>query len=232
MSATGSRPYDPDQPHDEPRDETAVSDRYEVDAHGERVAPRTREEATARQQEQFGGLKMGSAFFGWLTATGAAVLLTALVVAVGAAVGVSKGTTLDEVSNQAQQGTDAAQTVTLVGGIALLVVLLVAYFCGGYVAGRMARFNGLRQGVGVWLWTIIIAVVVAIVAAVAGSQYNVLDNLNAFPRIPTGGNLTTGGIVALVAVALVSLVGAMLGGLTGMRFHRNVDKAAFSPDTD
>jgi len=67
------------------------------------------------------------------------------------------------------------------------------------------------------------------VVAVAGVQYNVLDNLDAFPRIPTGGNLTTGGIIVLVAVAVISLVGAPLGGLAGMRYHRKVDKAAFEP---
>ncbi len=32
-------------------------------------------------------------------------------------------------------------------------------------------------------------------------------------------------IVALLVAALVSLAGAVLGGLAGMRFHRNVDKA-------
>jgi len=49
------------------------------------------------------------------------------------------------------------------------------------------------------------------------------------PRVPTGGNLTTGGIIVLVAVAVISLVGAPLGGSAGMRYHRKVDKAAFEP---
>jgi hypothetical protein len=209
--------------------EGGVDRDLERDAVVDATVPLTRQEATARQRERFGGMKLGSAFFGWLTATGAAVLLTALAVAVGAAVGVSNGTTLSDATNQAQQGTNTAQTVGLVGGVALLVILLIAYFCGGYVAGRMARFSGLKQGLGVWLWTIVIAIVVAVAAAVAGSKYNVLDNLNAFPRIPTGGNLTTGGIIALVAVALISLVGALLGGLAGMRYHRKVDQAAFEP---
>jgi hypothetical protein len=68
--------------------------------------------------------------------------------------------------------------------------------------------------------------VVAILGAVAGSTYNVLANLNSFPRIPVNeGTLSTGGIIALLAVALASLVGAVLGGLAGMHFHRKVDKA-------
>ena len=195
----------------------------------EGVVPQNRVEATARQKERYGGVKVGSAFFGWLTATGTAVLLTALVVAAGAAVGVSTGTTVQTATTEATQGTATAQTVGLVGGIALLVVLFLAYYCGGYVAGRMARFNGLKQGLAVWLWAVFIAIVVAVVAAVAGSRYDVLNNLNAFPRIPTSGTLTTGGLIALAAVAVASLVGALLGGLAGMRFHRKVDQAAFEP---
>jgi len=32
-------------------------------------------------------------------------------------------------------------------------------------------------------------------------------------------------------VALVALAGAVLGGLAGMRFHRKVDRAGFTPDS-
>ena len=61
--------------------------------------------------------------------------------------------------------------------------------------------------------------------AVAGSKYNVLAQLNSFPRIPVNeGDLTTGGIVAAVAAVAATLGGAILGGLAGMRFHRRVDK--------
>ena len=60
-------------------------------------------------------------------------------------------------------------------------MLFVAYYCGGYVAGRMARFNGVKQGVAVWVWAVVIAVAVAVLAAVAGDQYDVLASLNSFP---------------------------------------------------
>jgi hypothetical protein len=185
--------------------------------------PTDRRSVVAREKEAFGGVKVGSAFFGWLAATGTAVLLTALVAAAGTAVGVATNTQVGQAANQATQN---ATTVGLVGGIVLLVILFIAYFCGGYVAGRMARFNGAKQGVAVWLWAVVIAVLVAILGAVAGSKYNVLANLNSFPRIPVNeGTLTTGGVIALLAVAVASLVGAILGGLAGMRFHRKVDKA-------
>lgn len=182
-----------------------------------------RQEVHDREQERFGGVKVGSAFFGWLTATGTAVLLTALVAALGAVVGL--GTSGDP-ETAADEATRNAETVGLWGAISLIVIMLIAYYCGGYVAGRMARFDGAKQGVAVWLWAIVIAIVVAILAGIAGSQFNILANLNGFPRIPINeGDLATGSIVTAILVALASLIGAILGGVAGMRYHRKVDRA-------
>jgi hypothetical protein len=176
----------------------------------------------AREKEEHGGIKIGSAFFGFLTATGVGVLLTALVSAAGAAVGLSSGT---EPGAATSQATKSASTVGIVSAVVLLVILFLAYYCGGYVAGRMARFNGLKQGVAVWVWAVVIALLVAVLAAVAGAKYNILAQLNSFPRLPVSeGDLTTGGIIAAVLLVFVTLVGAILGGLAGMRFHRRVDK--------
>ena len=184
----------------------------------------TRETVVAREKEQFGGIKIGSAFFGWLAATGMAVLLTALVAAAGTAVGLATNTDVNAAVNSGDQ------TVGMVGIIVLLVILFVSYYSGGYVAGRMARFNGAKQGFMVWVWALIAAVVVAILGLVAGQQYNILAQLNSFPRIPVNeGELTTTSIIAAVVVAAVALVGAVLGGTAGMRFHRKVDRAGFTP---
>jgi hypothetical protein len=184
----------------------------------------TRESVVAREKEQFGGIQIGAAFFGWLAATGMAVLLTALVAAAGTAVGLATNTDVNEAVSSGNQ------TVGLVGVIALLVILFVAYYCGGYVAGRMARFNGAKQGFMVWVWAIIAAVIVAVLGLVAGQQFNILANLNSFPRIPVNeGQLNTMSIIAAVVVAVVALIGAVLGGLAGMHFHRKVDRAGFTP---
>jgi hypothetical protein len=186
----------------------------------------TRETVAAREREQFGGIKIGSAFFGWLAATGMSVLLTALVAAAGTAVGLATSADVNAAVNQASTN----QTVGLVGVIVLLAILFVAYYCGGYVAGRMARFNGLKQGLMVWVWALIFAVLVALLAMIAGERFNILANLNSFPRIPVNeGQLTTTGIIAAVVVAVVALIGAVLGGLAGMHFHRKVDRAGFTP---
>lgn len=192
-----------------------------------RPVPLDRSAVVARQKERFGGMKVGSAFFGWLAATGMAVLLIALLTAAGVAFGVAsnQNVNVDQAVQDAQNATSTAQTVGLIGGIALLVVLFVAYYCGGYVAGRMARFNGIKQGLAVWLWGVLTAVVIAAIAAIAGSQYDVLAQLS-LPRIPVNeGQVTTVGIIAIAAAILAALIGALLGGLAGMHFHRKVDAA-------
>jgi len=185
--------------------------------------PTRREQVVEREKEEFGGIKWGSAFFGWLTATGMAVILTAVLGAVGAGLGL--GTADGNVDEAAEAVASNADTVTIVGAILLAVALFLSYYVGGYVAGRMARFAGAKQGIAVWVWAIVIAIVVAIVTAVAGSQFNVLGQINSFPRIPVDeGTLTVTGIITAVAVAVISLLGAVLGGLGGMRYHRKVDR--------
>lgn len=171
-------------------------------------------------------MKVGAAFFGWLTATGMAVLLTAVAGAAGAAVGVARTGSAGDAAGTAA---DNAGTVGVAGAVVLAVVIFLSYLAGGYVAGRMARWNGARQGVAVWLWAVVVAVAVAIVTAVAGAQYNVLGRLNSFPRLGLDdGTVTSVGLVSLLVVAVLSLVGAVLGGLTGMRYHRKMDRAGFA----
>ena len=219
---------------DRDRDRDGVDDRREaivdrdrdgVDDRRQAVDPvAERREVVAREREAFGGVKVGAAFFGWLTAFGTATLLTALLAATGAALGLGA----EDVDAAADQvGLDAG-TVGWIGAIALLVILFLAYYCGGYVAGRMARFNGLVQGLAVWVWALVIAIVVALLGVVVGSQYDVFADLNIFPRIPLSeGDLTLAGIVTAVVVALASLGGAVLGGKAGTHYHRKVDRAGF-----
>jgi len=168
-------------------------------------------------REEFGGVNWGAAFFGWLVAVGLGAILVALLGAAGAAVGLSAGPVA---------ATSAAGTVSLVGAILLLVVLMVAYYCGGYVAGRMSRFDGGRQGISVWVLGLVIALVLAIVGAVAGSQYNVLAQLN-LPAVPLDtGTLATGGLITLAAILVGTLLAAAGGGKAGQRYHRRVDRVA------
>lgn len=183
-------------------DRDTAAARYDSDVASAHTDDRAlREQVLAREEERFGGFKFGSAFFGWIAAMGLALLLTALIAAIGGAI----------------------------GAIALALVLFISYFAGGYVAGRMARFSGVKQGLAVWLWAIIIAVIVAVVTAVGGAQWDILGALGGFPRIPvTPETATTAGILTAVGAAVVTLAGALLGGATGMRYHRRVDREGFA----
>ena len=172
-------------------------------------------EVIGRQREEYGGINWGAAFFGWLVAIGVAALLTAILSAAGAAIGLTQTSTSDASGN--------AGTVGIIGGIVLLAILGLAYYAGGYVAGRMSRFDGPRQGLATWVIGLIVTVVLAVAGVLLGAEYNVLSQLN-LPRIPVDeGSLTTGGLVALAAIVLVTLLAAIAGGKQGTHYHRKID---------
>jgi hypothetical protein len=153
-----------------------------------------------------------------------AVLLTGLAAGVGAALGLGGNANL----NNTVDDISADPAAGLPGLIVLGAILLIAYYCGGYVAGRMSRFSGLKQGFAVWLWAVIIASIAALLGLIFGSRFDLLAVTNSFPRLPLNeGQLSMWGIIAVLGAAAVALIGALLGGLAGMRFHRRVDKATY-----
>ena len=170
-----------------------------------------------RQRAEFGGSDGTAIFFGWLAALGLAALLTAALSAAGTQLGLATGA-------ETADATDNAETIGLIGAIALLVVLALAYYGGGYVAGRMARFDGGRQGFRVWLLGLLVTIGLAIAAAAAGSEWNVLNQLN-LPRIPVDeGDVALGAAITLVAVLLLTMLAAIGGGKAGERYHTKVDR--------
>ena len=172
-------------------------------------------DARLRQRDKFGGFNWGASFFGWIVAIGIGALLTALVGAAGAAIGLTKGANAGD-----------AATVGIVGGLLLIAVAVIAYYAGGYVAGRMSRFDGGRQGLGVWLFGLLMTLALAAAGAILGSEYNLLEQLN-LPRIPVKpGELTAGGGITLLGILLGSLIAAIAGGKVGERYHKRVDRAA------
>jgi hypothetical protein len=187
----------------------------------EGTAERTRLAASAlhrRERQAYGGsIQWEAAFFGWLAAIGLAAILVAMAVGGGAAVGL---TDLDDPAGE------QAENLSFGGGVLLVAMLALAYAAGGYVAGRMARFDGWRQGLGVWLVALVMTCALAITAWIAGGDFNPLESLD-LPRIPVDeeGGLTSGGAIALAATAVVTLAAAIAGGVIGERFHRAVDEA-------
>jgi hypothetical protein len=177
-------------------------------------------EVRARQRDEYGGINWGAAFFGWLVAIGMAAILTGILSAAGAAIG------LTEVSGAEVRS--SAEEISLIGAILLLLILALAYYCGGYVSGRMSRFDGGRQGAGVWVIGLLVTILLAVLGAIGDAEYNVLAKLE-LPRIPVDeGSLTTGGIIALVVVVVLTLLAAIGGGKAGERYHRKVDRVGFA----
>jgi hypothetical protein len=212
------------------RDGDGVPDREE----GTLVRDRPREHATAapvagaetaravraRQRERFGGINWGSAFFGWLVAVGMAAILLGIISAAGAALGFTEASESEARRN--------AETIGIVGGILLIATLVIAYACGGYVSGRMSRFDGARQGLAAWLIGLAVTIALAVAGVIFGAEYNVLEQLN-LPRIPIEeGTLTAGGAIALAAVVLGTLLAALAGGKAGERYHRKVDRFGYN----
>jgi MFS family permease len=181
--------------------------------------PDTRPVYTETSHERYGGFTFAAAFYGWLVAVAMTVLLAGIVGAGATGAGYTLSITQSEAEEQ-------AGTIGLASAIALLVILLIAYFAGGYVAGRMSRFDGGRQGLGVWLLGLLVAILVAVLGAVFGTQYDIFERVN-LPSVPIPTNtLTVGGVVTLVAVVIGTLMAAMVGGKAGQRYHTKIDRAA------
>jgi hypothetical protein len=81
----------------------------------------------------------------------------------------------------------------------------------------------------VWIVSILVAILLGVLGAIAGSEYNVLGGLE-LPRIPIDeGDLTTGGVIFLIASLLGTLLAAIAGGKAGERYHRRVDALGAEP---
>ena len=174
----------------------------------------------AAQRRRYGGFNFGAAFFGWLVATAVAVLLTSLFVAMGGAFTLTSGASVENAAEE-------LATIGVAGAILFLIVLAIAYYAGGYVAGRMSRFDGARQGLGVWVMGVFVTIILAVTGGALGAEYNLLEQLN-MPRIPIGeGDLTTGGLVTLLFALVVTALAAIGGGIVGHRYHDKVDQVGY-----
>jgi len=90
----------------------------------------------------------------------------------------------------------------------------------------MSRFDGTKQGIGVWVIGLLVTILAIGLGAVFGSQYNILDRVQ-LPRIPVStDDLSMGGIITAIAVLVLTLLAAMAGGAIGHRYHNRVDRVA------
>jgi hypothetical protein len=163
------------------------------------------------------GFKFGAAFFGWLVAVSMSVLLMAAVAA--AALGTAE--ILDYTTSDAKAQPGAA---SITAAAVSVFMLTLAFYIGGYVAGRLARFDGGRQGFGVWMIAVLLSLVAGGAGWVLDSQYGFIDDIN-WPNVDIADStLLLGSIAATATLLVLTLLAAIVGGKSGRRYHDRIDQ--------
>src|SRR5829696_7814920 len=129
---------------------------------------------------------------------------------------------------------DGQLGASLITGLGVLAVLIfLTYFFGGYVAGRLARFDGGRNGAMVLAWTFIVVLILTLVAVVfsgflpAGITAGVGNLAQSTVRAASSlAGAGVAGIAAAAAALLVALLGGFFGGRLGSRYHTEIDRAS------
>ena len=117
-----------------------------------------------------------------------------------------------------------------VASLASAAVLFIAYLFGGYVAGRMARRAGLLHGALVFVVSLVVGGVAGGVVSALADSNEIEDNLRSI-GVPTTMDQVTEVAVAGVILSLVAvLVGSLLGGTLGERWHTKLARRVADPE--
>ena len=178
------------------------------------------EEREDRLRDMYGGVDWLASFLGFV--------FTAVVAALFSLVA---GLVLAPLGFSLNLGAEIGAAV-ITGLVLVAILIFLTYFFGGYVAGRLARFDGGRNGAMLVLWTL----AVALLAALAGGIFSnflpagISEGLRNFIQndvLPAIGNLSQLriiGIVIFVGALVVALLGGFLGGRLGSRYHAEIDR--------
>jgi hypothetical protein len=190
------------------------------DAYEDEEIPFSREE---RLRDVYGGVDWLASFIGCVFAL---VCMSVLLLLISGLVLAPLSFTLD--LEGGQLGSAIITGLVIVG-----FVLFLSYFLGGYVAGRLVRFDGGRNGAATVGWGILLAVIFTIfgfllAGLLPGPVYELLRGLQSGIQ-STVGNLTTLGLVGagiIVGALLLVLLGGFLGGSLGNRYHTRIDRTS------
>ena len=179
------------------------------------------EEREDRLRDMYGGVDWLASFLGFVFALIAGSFFSLVAGLVLAPLGVSMELTGAELGPAA-----------ITGLVLVAILVFLTYFFGGYVAGRLARFDGGRNGAMLLLWTGVTVLVFALINAVLsgflpeGISENI-DNLIQNNLLSTIGGLSglgIAGVLIFVGALLVALLGGFLGGRLGSRYHAEIDR--------
>jgi hypothetical protein len=144
-------------------------------------------------------------------------VLAALIGALATAIGVNNGLSTND---WARLGTGSA--------IAAAVALLIAYLFGGYVAGRMARRAGLLNGLAVFVLALVLIAAVGAIVATQADADAIRSNLRSLGVPTSGSEWSNIGSLAGIASLAAMLIGALVGGALGERWHSKLTRRAVS----
>lgn len=184
----------------------------DVEGDGVRVADVRGDVGVREAREHFGGLDLPATLAGLLAALGATVLLAGLLGGAGS-VGFQTGA--------ADGASDTG--LSLAGFGAGLLTLVLAFLVGGWVAGRMARYDGGRNGLMTAVWFLVLTAGLAALGAWAGDRYDLLSRFE-LPQWFRNGDVTGAAIGSAVVAIAVMLLAAWFGGRLGSRYHDRADR--------
>ena len=179
------------------------------------------EEREDRLRDMYGGVDWLASFLGFIFALVAGCLFSLVAGLVVAPLGISMDLAGSEIGPAA-----------ITGLVLVAILVFLTYFFGGYVAGRLARFDGGRNGAMLLLWTGVTVLVLALINAVLSGFLpegisedvdNLIQNL-LFSTIGGLSGLGIAGVLIFVGALLVALVGGFLGGRLGSRYHAEIDR--------
>ena len=160
-------------------------------------------------RRRYGGVDIPATLAGMLAALGVTVLLGGLLGAAG--------------SYGYQLGLKDAATKLSIGGlVAGLVTLILAFLAGGWVAGRVSRYNGGLNGLLSAVWFLVLAGALSALGAWAGQKYDVFRSLD-LPQWFSRNASSTPAIASGALTLALILVAGWLGGRLGERYHRRAD---------
>ncbi|QYJ14366.1 hypothetical protein Rxycam_00162 [Rubrobacter xylanophilus DSM 9941] len=175
------------------------------------------EEREARLRDMYGGVDWLAGFLGFVFAAVCGAFFSLIG---GLVLGPFGGLDLAGVSNLGP----AAVT----GLVILAVLIFLTYLFGGYVAGRLARFDGGRNGALTVLFTAVVVVLLVVVGGfVPGVAGDAVRDFIQDAVMPALGSVADSGVMGLAVLGgavVVALLGGILGGRLGSRYHSQIDR--------
>ncbi len=175
------------------------------------------EEREARLRDMYGGVDWLAGFLGFVFAA-----------VCGAFFSLIGGLVLGPFGGVDLAGVSRLGPAAITGLVILAVLIFLTYLFGGYVAGRLARFDGGRNGALTVLFTAVVVVLLVVVGGfLPGPAGDVVRDFIQGTVMPALGGVAESGAVGLAVLAgavIVALLGGVVGGRLGSRYHSRIDR--------